>query len=484
MLLARDPFVILKIRAINSDFFGFWIIWEAMKDFTSIFSPRSIAIVGVPRGFEPGRVFLQGLLDQGYPGKIFPINPKADFIDGLRAYPSLKDVPGDIDQAIILVPAPAVAAVLNECGQKRVKVTVIYTSGFAESGDEEGRKSEEELRRIARQMGLRIIGPNCMGVFNPKNQIAFFPGLPKEPGKVGMISQSGSLAILLSRLAESQGVHFGKIVSIGNECDLSSCDFLEFFAEDPETEVIGAYLEGAKDGRAFLQALQKASRKKPVIIWKAGRTPGGEKAACSHTGSLAGSRMAWIALKDQANVLLARNLEEFLDFLAACCYLPKKVGKRLAILSGPGGPAVSAADACEEFGLQLAELQALTRSQLKSILPKTGTSANNPVDLGLGSVFEVDLYARAAECVGVDPGVDALVFQGRGVTRELDLKYVNLLIEAQRKVGKPFLVVSLGGMYLERESVHALVKARIPVYPSAERAIWAYANLYHYSKRE
>jgi acyl-CoA synthetase (NDP forming) len=454
-----------------------------MRDLNSVFWPRSIAIVGVPRGFEPGRVFLRGLLDQGFSGEIFPVNPKADFIDGLRVYPSLKAISAEIDQVIIVVPARAVMPVLEECGQKKVKAVVIYTSGFAETGDEEGRRMEEGIRQIARQMGFHIVGPNCMGIYHPKNHMAFFPGMPKETGKAGMISQSGSLTILLSRLAEPRGIRFSKMISSGNECDLNSSDFLEFLGDDPETEVIGAYLEGVKNGPAFLRALREASRNKPVVVWKAGRTPGGAKAASSHTGSLAGSSMAWEALKGQGGILMAKNPEEFIDLLSICYYLPGKVGKRLAILSGPGGPAVSAADACEEYGLEVASLQAQTRAELQSILPKTGTSANNPVDLGLASVFDVDLYGRAAACVGLDPGVDALIFQGRGVTPELDMKYATLLVQAQQKVRKPFLAISLGGMYLEPQSVNTLTKAGIPVYPSAERAIWAYANLYRYGER-
>jgi acyl-CoA synthetase (NDP forming) len=454
-----------------------------MRDLNSVFWPRSIAIVGVPRGFEPGRVFLRGLLDQGFSGEIFPVNPKADFIDGLRVYPSLKAISAEIDQVIIVVPARAVMPVLEECGQKKVKAVVIYTSGFAETGDEEGRRMEEGIRQIARQMGFHIVGPNCMGIYHPKNHMAFFPGMPKETGKAGMISQSGSLTILLSRLAEPRGIRFSKMISSGNECDLNSSDFLEFLGDDPETEVIGAYLEGVKNGPAFLRALREASRNKPVVVWKAGRTPGGAKAASSHTGSLAGSSMAWEALKGQGGILMAKNPEEFIDLLSICYYLPGKVGKRLAILSGPGGPAVSAADACEEYGLEVAPLQAQTRAELQSILPKTGTSANNPVDLGLASVFDVDLYGRAAACVGLDPGVDALIFQGRGVTPELDMKYATLLVQAQQKVRKPFLAISLGGMYLEPQTVNTLTKAGIPVYPSAERAIWAYANLYRYGER-
>jgi acyl-CoA synthetase (NDP forming) len=453
------------------------------RDLSFLFNPRSIALVGVPRGFEPGRVFLQGLLDQGYSGKVFPINPKADSIDGCRTYPSLKDVPGDIDLAILLLPAALVLPALEECSEKGVKIAVIYTSGFAETGDEEGKRREAALLQAARKRGIRLIGPNCMGIYHPKNGMAFFPGMPKEPGKVGMISQSGSLAILLSRLAGPQGIHFSKIISTGNESDLNSSDFLFYLGEDPETEVVGAYLEGVKDGPGFLQALQAACRQKPVVIWKAGRTPKGAMAASSHTGSLAGSKMAWEALKEQTGAILARDLEEFIDILTAFYYLPGKVGRRLAILSGPGGPAVSAADACEEFGLQVADLQEETRRRLKAVLPQTGTSANNPVDLGLASIFQVDLYGRAAEIVGEDPGVDALLLQGRGATAELDNQYARLVIETRKKVRKPFMAISLGGMYLEEESRKALLEAGIPVYPSAERALWAYSRLFQDGER-
>jgi acetyltransferase len=316
-----------------------------------------------------------------------------------------------------------------------------------------------------------------MGIYYPKNGMAFFPGMPKKPGRVGMISQSGSLAILLSRLAGPQGIHFSKVVSTGNESDLNSSDFLSYLGEDPETEVVGAYLEGVKDGPGFLRALKAVSRRKPVVIWKAGRTPKGARAASSHTGSLAGSKMAWEALGEQTGAILARHLEEFMDFLAAFYYLPRKAGRRLAILSGPGGPAVSAADACEEFGLEVAELREETRRELKKVIPHAGTSANNPVDLGLASIFQVDLYWRAAQIVGRDPGVDALILQGRGATPELDYQYATGIIEAQGKIEKPFMAISLGGMYLEDKSKEVLLEAGIPIFPSAERALWAYSHL-------
>jgi acyl-CoA synthetase (NDP forming) len=187
--------------------------------------------------------------------------------------------------------------------------------------------------------------------------------------------------------------------------------------------------------------------------------------------------MAWEALGEQTGAILARHLEEFMDLLTAFYYLPRKAGRRLAILSGPGGPAVSAADACEEFGLEVAELREETRRELKKVIPHAGTSANNPVDLGLASIFQVDLYWRAAQIVGRDPGVDALILQGRGATPELDYQYATGIIEAQGKIEKPFMAISLGGMYLEDKSKEVLLEAGIPIFPSAERALWAYSHL-------
>ncbi len=448
-----------------------------------IFSPRSIAIVGAPRGPKAGSVFLQGLLDQGYEGKIFPVNPHAEFIHGLRAYSSLKEIPGDVDLAIFLVPASEVLPILGECGEKGIKAVVIHTSGFAESGDGEGEKREQELLQVAQKVGLRIIGPNCMGIYNPGSKMAFSPGLPKVRGKIGMISQSGSLAMLVTRLMEPLGMGFSKVISSGNEIDLKSHHFLRYLADDPETKLIGAYIEGVRNGQEFLMALQRASKKKPVVIWKAGRTAGGARAAFSHTGSLAGSRKVWEGLEKQTSVLMACNLDEFVDLLLAAHYLPASIGSRLAILSGPGGPAVSAAEACEEFGLEVAQLRAETQDDLKKILPQTGTSARNPIDMGMTPLFKVDLYAQAAKVVGGDPGVDGLIFQGRGITPELNLQYAHSLTEAQQEVRKPFLAVALGGLYLEQKARDILTEAGIPVYPSAERALWAYANLYRYGKR-
>lgn len=454
------------------------------EDLQPFFHPRSIALVGIPRGGGAGRVFLQGLIDQGYSGEIFPVNPQAEFIDGLRAYPSLREIPGEVDLAILLVPAQAVKPVLLACAEKKVKGVIIYTSGFGESGGEEGKRREEELRELGRGAGLRILGPNCMGIYHPQGGMAFFPGMPKEPGRAGMISQSGSLTILVSRLAEPQGVRFSKMISLGNECDLNSADLLQYLAGDTQTEVVAAYLEGVKNGPAFLSALKAACRRKPVVIWKSGRTPQGARAASSHTGSLAGSGMAWEALRKQTGFLLAKSLEDYLDLLTGIYHLPRELGKRMAILSGPGGPAVSATDACEELGLEVAELQGKTRLRLKEILPKTGTSANNPVDLGLASVFEVDLYHRAAEIVAEDPGVDAFLFMGRGAVPEENWRYAAGLAAARERLGKPFLAVSMGDFYLDPKARDLLVKAGIPVFSSAERALKAYAQIYFLGRRK
>jgi acetyltransferase len=256
----------------------------------ALFEAASVAIVGVPRGMKMGKLFLVALLEQGFPGDIYPVNPQAKEIDGLKAYPSVSAIPGPVDLAIVLVPHDHALSVVKECARKGVKGAVLFTAGYKETGTTEGRALEEELVRVARSSGMRLIGPNGMGLYCPKTGLSFFPQVSKEPGPVGIISHSGSLTNILGRLAPQKGIRFSKVVSLGNECDLTSADFLTYLGRDPDTRVIGTYLEGIKDGPFFLKSLRAASLEKPVILWKVGLTREGGRAAASHTGALAGSR--------------------------------------------------------------------------------------------------------------------------------------------------------------------------------------------------
>lgn len=226
-----------------------------MAQLDTLFHPKSVAVVGVPKGMKTGRLFLTALLDQGYPGHIYPVNPQAKEIDGLKAYPSVTSIPGAVDLAIVLVPHDRTLSVIRECATKGVKGAVLFTAGYKETGTDEGKSLEEELVRVARSSGMRLIGPNCMGFHCPKTGLSFFPRLSREPGHVGIISHSGSLANILGRIASQSGIRFSKVVRLGNECDLTSADFLTYLGRDPDTLLIGTYLEGIKDGPFFLNAL-------------------------------------------------------------------------------------------------------------------------------------------------------------------------------------------------------------------------------------
>ncbi|MBN2398513.1 MAG: CoA-binding protein, partial [Deltaproteobacteria bacterium] len=306
----------------------------------AIFNPTSVAIVGVPKEMKTGKLFLMALIDQGFPGVIYPVHPTADEIDGLKAYSSVSAIPGPVDLAIVLVPHDRALPIVRECAEKGVAGAILFTAGFKETGSDEGKAMEAELTRIAQASGMRIIGPNCMGLYAPRTGLSYFPGLSRTPGPIGLISHSGSLGNILCRMGPEKGLSFSKAVSLGNECDLNAADFLTYLGQDPDTEVIGTYLEGIKDGARFLRALYEASVRKPVIVWKVGLTPEGSRAAASHTGALAGSREIWEGVVRQTGAVPVTGFEEWVDALIGFSLLPPHLGDRMVIISGPGGLAV------------------------------------------------------------------------------------------------------------------------------------------------
>ena len=449
-----------------------------MAQMEAIFHPKSVAVVGVPRGMKSGKVFLMGLLDQGFPGHIYPVHPQAKEIDGLKAYPSISAIPGAVDLAIVLVPHDRALSVIRDCANKGVKGAVLFTAGYKETGTDEGKALEEELMRVARFTGMRIIGPNCMGLYSPKTGLSNFPQLPREPGPVAIISHSGSLTNILGLMAHQRGIRFSKVVSLGNECDLTSTDFLTYLGKDPETLLIGAYLEGIKDGTSFLNALRNASLEKPVIIWKLGLTPEGCRAAASHTGALTAPREIWKGVVRQGGAVPVVGFEAWVDALMGFALLPSHLGDRMAIISGPGGIAVSAAEACGSSGLRLAELSPQTRSTLSTFVPPTGTSLRNPIDLGLNSALKVEIYMQAARTAAADPGVDAVVIAGRGLTPEANLLYTESMIQVRKDFKKPFIMVSIPEF--DRSLAQSFCEAGIPFFETAERAMGTYAKVRRY----
>jgi acyl-CoA synthetase (NDP forming) len=446
----------------------------------ALFNPESIAVVGVPRGMKMGRLFLTALLDQKFPGKIYPVNPMAKEIDGLKTYPSVSDIPGPIDLAIVLVPHEQALSVVKECAEKNVKGAVLFTAGYKETGTAEGMALEKELVRIARAAGMRLIGPNCMGLYSPKSGLSFFPELSRIPGAVGLVSHSGSLANIMGRMGMDKGIRFSKAVSLGNECDLTGTDFLAYLGTDPDTRVIGTYLENIRDGASFVHTVKNVSLKKPVILWKANMTPEGARAAASHTGALAGKKEIWDGVVRQCGGIEVIGFEEWVDVLMAFSYLPENLGTRIAILSGPGGFAVAAAEACGMAGLTLAHLSEKTESEIGSIIARTGTSVRNPIDIGLSGSMDRDTVFHAAKAAAADKNVDSLLVFGTGMTPEDNRIFAETFHLIKKEYGKSVVLVNMPGFDEADNTV--FFEAGLPVFSSVERAMNAYGRAWQYQQ--
>jgi len=453
---------------------------ELIAQIDDLYHPRSVAIVGLPRGLKTGKLFLLALLDQQFPGTIYAVHPSASEIDGIQAYSTVSAIPGPVDLAIVLVPHQHALDVVKDCTDKGVKGAVLFTAGYKETGTEEGKRLEAELVRIAHAKGMRLIGPNGMGLYCPASGLSFFPQLSRESGRVGLISHSGSLSNILGRMSPDLGFGFSKAVSLGNECDLSVADFLVYLGNDTETKVISAYLEGIRDGERFKDALRDASMEKPVIVWKMGLTPEGSAAAGSHTGALAGSSDIWNGVVHQTGAIQVAGFEEWVDAMMCLAMLPSDIGNRLAIISGPGGLAVSATEACGREGLSLADLSPRTISALGAFVPPTGTSLKNPVDVGMSASLEIDIYIKTARLVAEDPGVDTVVMIGIGMDEHTNRQYTDAVIQAKNDFTKPFVIVKIPGF--DAALVKEIREAGIPVFESAERAMRTYSRAYQYGQ--
>jgi len=444
-----------------------------IDELNRIFYPESVAIIGASKERKFGRMFLESFLDMGFEGKLCPINPHEKEILGLKAYPSVKEIPGTVDLAIVATPPQTVPQVVRECAEKGVKGVVIYTAGFGEMSAE-GKKIEEEMVRTARARGTRIIGPNCQGIYCPSSKLTIFPSFPKEGGNVAFISQSGSLATMLVLVGALKGIRFSKVVSFGNGCDLNIADFLEYLWKDPETKIITAYIESIKDGWKFLKLARETSKTKPIIVWRGGVTDAGAKAAESHTGALAVPNAMWKAVSKQCGITNTKSVEELFDCLQAFLRLPIPKGRNVAVISGPGGPAVTAADACAEMGLELAQLSEETRRMISSIIPPVGTSTKNPVDLGMGTMFAPEFYREAVRIVGGEENVDMLLV----ICFSPDA--VDMVLEAKKDLEKP-LVIALPAITELREYKISSDEV-IPAYPSTRRAARVLAALADYKE--
>ncbi len=339
---------------------------DSSLNLNQFFDPRAVAVVGASTDpTKLGHAVLFNVLEHGFTGDVYPINPKADEILGKKAYASVLDVPGPIDLAVIVVPSKFVAGVIEECGQKGVKGVITITAGFREVGPQ-GMAMEKELISIVRRYGLRMIGPNCLGIIDTYAplQASFALGMPMQGG-IAFMSQSGALCTSILDMALADDIGFSRFVSLGNKADLNEIDFLQVWGGDPNSKVITAYLEGITDGGRFIEIARQVSKHTPVIAIKSGTTQAGSRAVSSHTGTLAGSERAYEAAFQQAGVLRAGSVQDLFDMAVAFARQPLPVTDAVAVVTNAGGPGIMATDAIERAGLQLASLAVETQNKLR-----------------------------------------------------------------------------------------------------------------------
>ncbi len=419
-----------------------------MLELDHLFHPRSIAIVGASANpMSPvSRLFLEPLLKFGFPGPIYPVNLRSTQIMGLRAYPALKAVPGPVDSVICAVARPLTPQVVQDSIDIGAGAVTLFTSGFSESGTEEGRRDEAKLVEMARRGGIRLIGPNCLGVHCPEAGVSFEGQLPRQSGQISYLCQSGGNAQDFILAAAERRVFLRRLVSFGNAADLNECDFLEHFAADAGTRIVAMYVEGAKEPRRFARVLMQAAARKPVIVLKGGRGKAAVETVVSHTGSLAGSWAAWEALFRQAGCIEVKNLEDLVDCSMAMTYLKPVRGRRVAVINMGGGSSVLAADEFEEAGLELPPYPRDLADQLAKLVPGVGMGFRNPVDASSELFFDPGRLAEAIRIVDGWDGADVLVACVPGVggvktTTEIFREALGGLVQGNRKIRKPLAAV-------------------------------------------
>ena len=489
------------------------MVWD--PEFEVAFNPMTVAIVGVsrkPHFFD----FVAHLQNAGYEGHIYPINPRAAGEEhlGCKFYPDLVSVPEPIDLVIISTPRETVPAVLEDCIAANAKNIHIFAAGFKEVGDARGIELEKQVVEIAKRGGLRILGPNCMGLHVPSSRITTWEELDPENGPVAFVSQSGGHAGQLVRDGGRFGIRFSKVISFGNAAVLDGTDFLEYLATDPETKLICMYLEGVKDGGRFTSLVKDINKEKPVIVWKGGLTESGSRAVASHTGSLGGEKEVWDAFYKQTGAVSISSLEELIDVTMAFLYLRPPHSRNAALIGAGGGNSVAGADTCARSGLDLPTLTEATLKELGSFIPLEGTIIKNPLDIGVVLMY-INMLIRALDPIATDPLIDSIIFalplgmmprsliNGQG--RDARLGRLGVLWEGLRRgvmeslirfhrenaYGKPIVIVlqqSAGGFSpdLQEQAHQGFLEAGIPAYFSLERASRAMAKLiqYHEFHRE
>ncbi|OYT60431.1 MAG: acyl-CoA synthetase [Desulfurococcales archaeon ex4484_217_1] len=445
-----------------------------------LFAPRSVAIIGASRNpAKVGHTILRNAVKSGYKGRIYPINPKAKEILGIRCYKTILDVPDEVDLAVIAVPAPTVLDVAEECGEKGVKYLVVISAGFKEIGGE-GVDRERKLIGIGKKYGMRILGPNCLGfidTYTPLN-VTFAAAMPRK-GRIAFISQSGALITAILDWSIRRGIGFSKIISLGNKADLDETDFIQALGQDENTNVILLYIESIGNGFKFIEAARKVSAEKPIIVVKGGTTEAGAKAAMSHTGAMAGSFTSYSVAFKKSGILLASTLDELFDYALAFSNQPIPASNNIAIVTNAGGPGIITADLSVKHGLRLSSFNINTINKLRSKLPPAA-AIYNPVDV-LGDA-RADRYEFAIKTVLSDENVSGLIaiLTPQAMTEPLETAKAILRAHSMYP-NKPITAAFIGGETVEK-AAKLLIENGIPCFDLPERAVIAMKGLCMYRK--
>ncbi len=442
-------------------------------DLKYLFEPRSVAIVGASKDeWKSGGMFINSMLKDGYQGKIYPINRKESEIMGLKCYPNVGEIPYEVDLAVLTIPAQAIITAMEDCVRRSVKFAVVHAVGFSELG-EEGKELEKKMVGIAREGCVRIVGPNCMGIFTSRgrvNTVVPYARLPLDPGGVAFVGQSGWASETMLRLGSARGLRFSGIISIGNQSDLTVEDFIEYWGSDPNTKVIAAYIEGLKNPDRFVKLAKEMSPHKPIIIWKGGRSEMGAKAATSHTGSLAGSYQVFQMMCRQTGIISAYGMEDIIDLAVAfnCPVLPS--GNEIGLLIEAGGGAVASADACAGEGLKISpfppDIQHRLTGYLKEKVPPS-SNRKNPVDLVWAPIN--DSPKIFAECLEIImPVVDACLVITYAFLQ--DEWFRSRIVELRERLGKPIVLIP-GNPPDQMSGMELAARDGIPSYIMPENAI-------------
>ena len=447
--------------------------------FDKLLRPASVAVIGASANrAKVGSNVLVNILQGGFAGEVYPVNPGADTIEGLKCYKNVSDIPGTIDLAVIVIKRDLVIPTLKACGQKGVKAVIIITAGFGETG-EEGRKLQQEIMQIVRQNRMTMMGPNCLGLINPWHKLnaSFGQGLG-APGPIALISQSGALITAIQDIAINENIGFSMLASLGNKASLDEVAFLQNLQKDTNTKVIAAYLEDISRGQEFMRVAEQVNKTKPVIVLKSGRTASGAKAASSHTGSLAGADRAYDSAFERSGVIRADSIEHLFDIATALAYQPLPKGDRVAVVTNAGGPGIMMTDALEMAGLTIANLDAATEKKLLALLPAAG-SVHNPVDV-LGDATGA-LYGKTIEILLGSDSVDSLIVILTPQKMTDAVGTAQAIVDAAAKGGKPVFSCFMGASIVA-EGVTLLRQNTIPQYGVPERAANAMREMVAYSR--